>query len=527
MKSIFFGIYGNFHDNFQVNQHIFSCNDERKVINIHLNKFQITLFEASTPIFQKETENFFLVICGDFELQINIESILHLETSNILELVLQNLNGEFSLCLYDKTNEIVSVANDFFGLYPLFYYKNEDYLMFCNEYEPLLIQNNEIIKISNKNLKSYFEHGFAFSGDTFFEEIKMLTARQLLQLRGKSLDVRNYSTFKPIQFDSYEHCLNELYQALKKSVNRLNRLENKIVTITGGLDTRIILALTNSEIRKSNNYVTFYLKPLNESNDKDVLISKLISEKFELNHRAIPFEEKTDELTLGYFDILRKDDFSIKITGLFGGELLSGILYENVLPENTNNLIDNLISKRDIFSVLLNNENSKLKKAVKKNRKEVYFNALTNTFFSSIYNGSEGSWVHPWMNSLRYYSPFADTDFLKIWFSVPESYLFESNHSLYYDMYAKYFSSYKDIPTNSFLKDLSKNGFIYFEDGIEPKKVKKDKSDHLYNEIKASKGYRLIPKKFKNEVYISNRNNKQRFIDFCIWYDYVISIFRN
>lgn len=529
MKSLLFGIYQtNVYADFSKNIQEFNCGGARKITEYLFPKFSLYTYAGTTGLTIEENERYFIVLAGN-NFPVAVNDFLSAEPIDIIRKLSDKIPGQYSLCLYDKLSEEVFVGTDFFGLFPLFYSQTTDGFLFSNEYQPLIRQGNKSADISLKNIIPYLEYGFSLYGKTFFENIHYLPAQQFLQSGKSGLSVKQYADYIPAMYETYEQSLEALYVVLKKTVNKLSEADNShFATISGGLDTRIILALTNESTRKKQEYRTFYLAPLNETNDRDVLIGKLLAKEYNLGHKVFAFEEITDKYSPAYFETIRKERTENTLTGLYGGELLSGILYHKVFAENTSSAINSLYTTlwRKPFGFFAQ-ERTLQKSVSHKNKRAFFFQTLSSSFFSSVYGGSEGGWLHPFSIAQRYFSPYIDTEFLKVWFAIPEEHLFDEKRSLYFDFYTKFIPEFKKIPTNSMLPNLAENGFTYFEEGTEPKQVKKSTSSHLLPEIRLSEGYVLIPEKYKSAAYLAVRNNQQRVIDFCVWYDYYRSFQNN
>lgn len=518
MKSLIFGIYGDCEGD--KNVEIFSRFGARELSTITRGNLSLFFSKESTDVQILEHSKYLICLNGDSDFSLN-ELNLDLSPLEIFDFVLENSSGIFTFTYYNVENETLYISSDKFGFYPIFFYQGRNSFLFCNEYQPLILQNNGLVQWSRKNINFYFKYGFTLIGETFFRNLYMLKSDQMIAYsRGKiSLLAKNQ---KHIKITSYENALDLLKSALEIAVKKeINRTSEFIVSLTGGLDSRLIFALIPENTRQHLIYKTLFTSPLNELNDKDVLISKIIADKYNLEkHLVSPFIEKTKDLDYSYFEEIRLNDI-IKVTGLYGGEFLSNILYEKILPNEINEVVKRMfIKKAPMFF------KSELKKNIKNVSMRTYYTTiLTSSFFSSIYDGTEGAWVHPWMNSLRFFSPFMDSHFLNVWFSIPDEFLFSTKKSLYFDLYSSFFKEFQEIPTNSTLADLRENNFIFFEPGIEPKKVKKSKSNHLFGQIKQTEGYNLIPNKFKKDSFLDIRNQQQRVIDFCVWHEYIIKSF--
>jgi hypothetical protein len=171
----------------------------------------------------------------------------------------------------------------------------------------------------------------------------------------------------------------------------------------------------------------------------------------------------------------------------------------------------------------LSSKKSLYKLFVKEGKRKLYFDVLMNSFFTSVYNGTEGSWVHPWLNHQRYVSPFSDTTFLKAWFSMPDE-MFFGNINLVFKFYQKYFPNLIDFPTNSTLSGIEKVGFKYLEAGIEPRKVKKKKFIGDLNKFNKRSLFSIVLPIFNFKKFEADENKRQRIIDFYTWYTYVENI---
>ena len=524
MKGLIWGIYGNLNGvDYSENISAFTIKGKRKLIHYDLGKLHLYAYNGSTGFQVIDSSSYFIILTGGISVtlpDLELEKDIHQALTDCL----RQADGLFTLCIYDKKKDTLFLANDFFGLYPLFYYTNNEYIMFCNEYQPLVIQKRKQLTLSKKSVQSYFEYGFTLHGTTFFDEIIKFKERRILEFSQKKINTKEYATLSKSAHMTFDESVDQLYNALYKAVEKsFSNVQMPLITLTGGLDTRMILALTDEKIRSAAAYITFYLSPLDETNDKDVLIAKKIAELYNLNHTVIPFEEKTKDLHYLYFEEIRNDNGPPKLTGQYGGELLSGILYNKVLEKQINENITAFYSRHTCSLQRLFGDKA-LKKSLKHQTKKLfYLNVVASSFFTSIYGGTEGSWVHPWMNSLRFFSPYTDTELLKVWNSIPDEHLFNPNRSIYFELYTKYFSGFKKIPTNSMLSTISDHGFTYFEEGLEPKKEKLSKSSHLFESIKKSDGYKIVPAKYKKNNYFTPAN-RQRLIDFCVWYEYYLKL---
>lgn len=521
MKSVVFGIWGaQDEEDFNQNREIFACYDKRQLLSFRFDDFCIYGFQGSSDLYVADHDSYFLCITGDHVLA-QLTLLPEEDPQKMLFALRQQLTAPFTAYIYDKKRKNLQIGGDLFGLYPTFY-RRDKHFMFCNEYQPLALRKGKLLPVSKKKLLFFLRYGFVQSGDTFLDEIKMLgrttlvISKQNFQESTSDLPVENATR-------SYEEWVSMVHDTLKKAVSHFFPETDRfrMIGLTGGLDTRMILAMMDENERLQQEFMSFYTHPLDASNDKDVLIAQKLAAAYGLKLTIVGFDEKTDQLDASYFDKIRNNGDPV-LTGLYGGELLTGLLYQNVMPGNTDHIVNRKQGFRNIIFAL--NHADLLKYVRRRGKRQVYFEALTSSFFASVYHGTEGDWVHPWLNLLRYPSPFLDREFLEVWFSIPDEFLFSESHNLVFDIYRKFFPGFTAIPTNSTLPKLEENGFTYFEEGTEPKMAKTRKSSHLAEKFRDYGGYALIPGEMRSEIYLSNANNRQRVIDFCVWYDYYQAI---
>ena len=418
MKSLLFGVYGKDEIDLTCNIENFSINDKRKINFLQVKYLKLYYYKGVTGIKILEDEQYFLFFSGDISFNSEL-SLQGREIENLYKDILLLSSGNFSFIIYDKLTDKIVISNDFFGLYPLFYYSYNNLILFSNEYQPLLYANTKK-DFNVKAINHYFKYGFTLMGETLFKSVYLLQKPILFDIKGK-IRFMNKPNFKTLNFPEYDNWLDELNNSLKKTINRFFQLhKTPLVTLSGGLDSRLILAMTNVEDRLKSQYVTVSLAPLIEDVDKDILIAKIIAKELNLNITIVEFKENTEPLNIDIFDTMRVSMKVPIITGHYGGELFRGDLFQpHVLP----NLIFNKMENRNLFVILKNPLFFYLYRTLGKRR--FYFDTFFKSFFTSIYGGTDGIWAHPWVNVLRYFSPFIDTQVLKVWYSIPKQFCFK------------------------------------------------------------------------------------------------------
>lgn len=515
MKSLMFGYYGEV-PNFRFiekNIDLFSAFKSREIIRIHLPKLILLIFKGSTGYRMYENDRFYVVITGEcFAEDVNIN--IYDSSIKLFKDLIRISDGLFTICVYDKVYDKMLLSNDRYALLPLFYrVLNKNEILFCNEYEPLITYEDNLLPLNKKQIKTFLNYGFTSEGKTFFKGVRK-NIKSTYIIADKKLKFIRYKWGVGKKYSTYEEWINLVYMTLKLSVEKMvgNDSENVNVAITGGLDSRLVFGLIPPDKIHNISYFTFPTKPLDETNDKDVIVAKKLCNYFSLKHNIVVNNEKTAPMSIKYFENKRIDVGKVFVTGILGGEAFSPSSYHNVIPTCYRDGVMGKIkeSVKRLF----------LKKDGMNNSLWFFFEKMSSSFFTSFYDGTEGAWSQPWSNFLLYNTPFTNSNFLDLVFAEP-SYLESEKHSAILDIYNKFFPQLKAVPITSNKKLLLDYGFTFETEGFISQEKKIKKSTNNLDTARLMQGFKYIPDKYKNNNYLSKEEFRQRVIDFCFWYEYI------
>jgi asparagine synthase (glutamine-hydrolysing) len=159
------------------------------------------------------------------------------------------LNGVFIIAIWDERRNQLLIANDRFGLYPLFYTHRSHRLIFAPEMKGILCDDTFPRKLDLTALAQYIRFQHLLGERTFFEDIQLLPAASLLiyDLSTSSCSVKPYWTFDDIPYRSevsFHEAVRETGRLLHLAVQRLSGdTYQPGVYLSGGLDSRTILGL--------------------------------------------------------------------------------------------------------------------------------------------------------------------------------------------------------------------------------------------------------------------------------------------
>ncbi|MCC3868883.1 asparagine synthase (glutamine-hydrolyzing) [Terrisporobacter mayombei] len=154
---------------------------------------------------------------------------------------LKDLTGMFSFIVFDKDNESVFGARDHFGIKPLYYIEEDDFIAFSSEYKALLSLIEEI-KIKYKSLQSYMSFQYVLPNDTMIDKIKVVPAGSFFTIKDNKLAFQKYHYFDLSVSKSVtnEDVKNVVIDSIKKHM-----IANVEVGtfLSGGIDSTIVAAI--------------------------------------------------------------------------------------------------------------------------------------------------------------------------------------------------------------------------------------------------------------------------------------------
>lgn len=337
-----------------------------------------------------------------------------------------NLNGWHHGLIHNLDTDTVLIFNDRFGMHRMYYYRNDSAFFFASEAKAILRIVPESRTLDPESLAEYLCCNCVLDWKTLFKDIRIMPGASIWRFKNKTLD-RKRQYFSPETWERQSWLEKEFfYQKFRKTLReilpRYFRASQDIgISLTGGLDTRIIMANLDTQPGKYPCYT--FNSVYRDCND--VKVARKVSEQCGLEHHTIQlgkeflsdfnrFAEETVYITDGNLDIsgapeiyvnrLAREIAPIRITGNHGSELLRSIRWmKATMPDNS--LFDQAFSS--LFPVAMEHYDA---------LKSVH--PLTFTFFLES----------PWHECNRYLSessqmvvrtPYQDKDLVALMYRAP------------------------------------------------------------------------------------------------------------
>lgn len=258
----------------------------------------------------------------------------------------EELDGSFSGLLLDPAGGRALLFNDRFGIERLYYYETQDALYFASEAKALLRVLPEVRRFDDEGVVQFLAYGTTLSGTTLFRGIRVMEPGSVWTFEGRHVvsrrryfDVRNWREMPGLTAEQYRE---ELPGACRDAVSLHLQFDARVgISVTGGLDTRMILACLPATVS-----ATCYTFAGPDGETLDVRIGRRVANVCGLEHHTLRIGddflrnycdllERTIYITDGcagalhaheiYFNALARDLAPIRVNGNFGSEILRGM----------------------------------------------------------------------------------------------------------------------------------------------------------------------------------------------------------
>ncbi len=339
------------------------------------------------------------------------------------------LNGRFQGLLADKVRGNTMLFNDRYGMHRLYYHESKEAFYFAVEAKAILEVRPELRRADPRALGEFVSCGCVLENRTLFEDVRVLPPGSVWTFRGGLVESKS-TYFQPQEWEQQEALdVESYYRNLRDTFSRnlpryLNGRERIGVSLTGGLDTRAVMAWQ----KFPPGSLPCYTYGEAGRDCQDVVVARRIARECQQSHRVISlgnefltrfayYAERSMYLTDACVDVTRAPDlyFSerargiapVRMTGLYGDEVLRpkrrAFKPVDPAPEPFNpNFLPNVRAARDTYGEVIK---------------------CHPTSFSAF---RQAPWHHFGILSLEQTqvavrTPFLDNDFLQTVFRAPQA----------------------------------------------------------------------------------------------------------
>lgn len=256
----------------------------------------------------------------------------------------KSLNGRFHGILADPNAGALTLFNDRYGMQRIYYHEAADAFYFAAEAKAILRVRPELRDLDQKGLGEFIACGCVLENRTLFSGISILPPGSAWIFRNATVtkktlyfDPKEWEEQEILSEDAYYE---ELRATFSKIIGRYFSGDEKLaMSLTGGLDTRMILAWHRSPQGK----LPCYSFGSMYRDTQDVIVARQVAKSCGQTHQVIPvgseflsqfskYAERTVYLTDGSLSVNHSPDLyvnekarqiaPIRLTGNYGGEVL-------------------------------------------------------------------------------------------------------------------------------------------------------------------------------------------------------------
>jgi asparagine synthase (glutamine-hydrolysing) len=257
------------------------------------------------------------------------------------------LNGRFHGLLADRNRGTAVLFNDRYGMHRIYYHQSKDAFYFAAEAKAILAVRPELRQVDSRSVGEFVSCGAVLENRTLFEGIQVLPPASAWVFRDGSLE-RKGIYFQPREWEEQgtldpESYYRELRKVFSRNLPRYFAGHERIgMSLTGGLDTRMILACRRSDPGSLPCYTFGSMFRENQ----DVRVARRVAETCNQPYQVLTtgqeflaqfphYAERSVYLADGCVDVGRAPDLylnekareiaPVRMTGNYGGEVLRGV----------------------------------------------------------------------------------------------------------------------------------------------------------------------------------------------------------
>jgi len=164
----------------------------------------------------------------------------------------EGLNGDFVFVICDLKENKMLIANDRYGLRPLYYALNNEQLLLASEVKAI-IAGGGFGEVDECAVAEFFAFRWILGDKTFLKGVKMLPPASIAIYDGHTIRLRQYWDFmyRPNYTKSEDQFVDDLVEVWRKAVEMRTQTNLRYgVCLSGGLDSRLIVAAVPQQRRE-------------------------------------------------------------------------------------------------------------------------------------------------------------------------------------------------------------------------------------------------------------------------------------
>lgn len=207
--------------------------------------------------------------------------------------ILQKLRGMFAFVIWDKKNETLFGARDFFGIKPFYYTIAEGNFIYASEIKAILEHPAVKKEVNPVALENYLTFQYSVLEETFFKGIFKLMPAHCFTFKNGKLDIKRYwePVFEPDNSKNLDQWVDEIDAAMQDSIQAHKIADVEVGSfLSSGVDSSYVAACFQGD-------KTFTVG-FDYQNYNEIDYAKALSEKIQIDNYShlISEEEYWDSI---------------------------------------------------------------------------------------------------------------------------------------------------------------------------------------------------------------------------------------
>lgn len=203
---------------------------------------------------------------------------------------LRAFNGMFAFAVWDKAEKSLFIARDRMGIKPLYFYRDDQHVIFSSEVRALLASDLVPRKLNHDSVVDYLRFQTVHAPYTIVDRVYMLQPGHYLQINEEQTKMESWWNMTDLVdrtslHSSYKEVCGNIRDRLYTAVER--RLVADVpfgAFLSGGIDSSAIVGIM-SEVGQQQ--VKTFSVSFNEEAFSEAKYARIIANKFKTDHREI------------------------------------------------------------------------------------------------------------------------------------------------------------------------------------------------------------------------------------------------
>ena len=203
---------------------------------------------------------------------------------------LNHFNGMYAFAIWNRSKKNLFIARDRAGIKPLYYFQQNNTLIFSSEIRALLSTNLIPKKLNGEALADYLRYQTVHAPDTILKDVSMLMPGHYIIASENNFDIKKY--WEP-STDKNPEAEQRSYSSICKEINKIlfDAVERRLVAdvpfgafLSGGIDSSAVVGIMSKIAQQK---VKTFSVVFDDSEFSEAKYARLVAEKFNTEHHEI------------------------------------------------------------------------------------------------------------------------------------------------------------------------------------------------------------------------------------------------